>query len=224
MWVLCFIFYILRLTSWIWTDPSTDEMKFESPSEGNSYEGFNLDEHWLHDRLWHIFLGEVDQILKRFVVSRCKSILMLTPAPLIRCKWSALQFLSGGSRSSTSRLGRSEEIAQNTSSGAWNFPYSFPYWLSWYFNRKRPVPGEIFEHTHQSKSYTVSESNRLHIHIIPVFSILGWGIFSIFLHSDGQFPKVLNLNRLFLQLSRFICKLAVDFSLEKLFSFDRIIQ
>ena len=41
-----FHFYILnRLTSWIWTDPSTEELKFESHSKWNTYEGFNL-EHW----------------------------------------------------------------------------------------------------------------------------------------------------------------------------------
>ena len=41
-----FHFYILGSTFWIWTNPSTEELKFESPSNGNSYEGFYL-EHWL---------------------------------------------------------------------------------------------------------------------------------------------------------------------------------
>ena len=36
-------FYILGLTSWIWTDPLTEELKNESPSKWNSNEGFNLD-------------------------------------------------------------------------------------------------------------------------------------------------------------------------------------
>ena len=40
-------FYILRLTSWIWTSLSTEELKCESPSKCNSYEDFNL-EHWSH--------------------------------------------------------------------------------------------------------------------------------------------------------------------------------
>ena len=40
-------FYVLGLTSWIWTNPSTEELKFESPSKWNSYGGFHL-EHWTH--------------------------------------------------------------------------------------------------------------------------------------------------------------------------------
>jgi hypothetical protein len=36
-----FHFYILGLTSWIWTSSSTKGLKFENPSKGNSYEGFN---------------------------------------------------------------------------------------------------------------------------------------------------------------------------------------
>ena len=51
-----FHFYVLRLTSWIWTGPSTEELKFESPSKRKSYEGFNL-EHCLDDIIfkfiWH---------------------------------------------------------------------------------------------------------------------------------------------------------------------------
>jgi hypothetical protein len=42
-------FYILRLTSWIWTSASTEGLKFESPSKWNTYKGFNL-EHWLWAR------------------------------------------------------------------------------------------------------------------------------------------------------------------------------
>ena len=38
-------YYILGSTSWIWTDPSTEELKSGSPSNWNSYESFNL-EHW----------------------------------------------------------------------------------------------------------------------------------------------------------------------------------
>ena len=38
-----FHFYILRLTTWIWTNPSIERLKFESPSKWNSYEGFNLE-------------------------------------------------------------------------------------------------------------------------------------------------------------------------------------
>jgi hypothetical protein len=38
-----FHFYILRLMSWIWTSHSTERPKFESLSEWNSYEGFNLE-------------------------------------------------------------------------------------------------------------------------------------------------------------------------------------
>ena len=41
-------FYIHGLTSWIWTNPSTKGLKFESPSKWNAYEGFNL-EHWHHE-------------------------------------------------------------------------------------------------------------------------------------------------------------------------------
>ena len=41
-----FHFYILGLTSWIWTNRSTKELKFESPSKWDSYEGFNLDHWW----------------------------------------------------------------------------------------------------------------------------------------------------------------------------------
>ena len=40
-----FHFHILELTSWIWTNPLTEGLKFESPSKWNSFEGFNL-EHW----------------------------------------------------------------------------------------------------------------------------------------------------------------------------------
>ena len=36
-------FYILGLMSWIWTNPSTEEFKFESPTKSNSYEDFNLE-------------------------------------------------------------------------------------------------------------------------------------------------------------------------------------
>ena len=44
---MSFVFhlYILRLTSWIWTNPSIEEFKFESPSKWNSCEGLLL-EHW----------------------------------------------------------------------------------------------------------------------------------------------------------------------------------
>ena len=38
-------FHILGLTSWIWSNPSTEGLEFERPSKWNSYEGFNL-EHW----------------------------------------------------------------------------------------------------------------------------------------------------------------------------------
>ena len=38
-----FHFYILGLTSWIWTNPSTERLKFESASKWSSYEGFNLE-------------------------------------------------------------------------------------------------------------------------------------------------------------------------------------
>ena len=38
-----FHFYILGLTPWIWTSPSTEALKFESPSNWNSYEDFNFD-------------------------------------------------------------------------------------------------------------------------------------------------------------------------------------
>ena len=41
---LVFHFYILGLTSWIQTNPSTEGLKFESPSKWNSYEGFNLEQ------------------------------------------------------------------------------------------------------------------------------------------------------------------------------------
>ena len=56
-----FRFYILRLTSWIWTDRSTEGLKLESPSKWNSYEGFNL-EHCttptqLLDKRWVVELG-----------------------------------------------------------------------------------------------------------------------------------------------------------------------
>ena len=44
-----FHFYILELTSWIWTSPSTKGLKFASPSKWNSYKGFNL-EHRFQDR------------------------------------------------------------------------------------------------------------------------------------------------------------------------------
>ena len=37
-----FHFYILGLMSWIWTNPSTEELKFQSPSKWNSYEGLQL--------------------------------------------------------------------------------------------------------------------------------------------------------------------------------------
>ena len=36
-------FYILGLPSWIWTHPSIEELKFESPSKWHSYEGLNLE-------------------------------------------------------------------------------------------------------------------------------------------------------------------------------------
>ena len=36
--------YFLGLTSWIWTNPSIEVLKFENPFKWNSYEGFNLDQ------------------------------------------------------------------------------------------------------------------------------------------------------------------------------------
>ena len=58
-----FHFYILGLTSWIWNNPSTEKLKFESPSKWNSYEVFNL-EHWPNDfhiasssTLWSLLVG-----------------------------------------------------------------------------------------------------------------------------------------------------------------------
>ena len=56
-----FHFYILRLTSWIWTNLSTEEPKFESPSKWNSHEGFNLD-HW---RFWLIITHNSPQTMFR---------------------------------------------------------------------------------------------------------------------------------------------------------------
>jgi hypothetical protein len=48
-------FYILELTSWIWTSPSTERLKFERHSKWNSYESFNL-EHWRLGRsAWEIW-------------------------------------------------------------------------------------------------------------------------------------------------------------------------
>ena len=41
-----FHFYILRLTSWIWTNPAIEGLEYESPLQWNAYEGFNL-EHWM---------------------------------------------------------------------------------------------------------------------------------------------------------------------------------
>ena len=41
-----FHFYILGLTSWIWINPSIEELRIETPSKWNSYEGFNL-KHYL---------------------------------------------------------------------------------------------------------------------------------------------------------------------------------
>ena len=38
-----FQFYVHGLTSWIWTNISTDRLNFESPSIWNSYDGFNLE-------------------------------------------------------------------------------------------------------------------------------------------------------------------------------------
>ena len=36
-------FHILDMVSWIWTNPSTDRLKFESPSKWNSSQGFNFE-------------------------------------------------------------------------------------------------------------------------------------------------------------------------------------
>ena len=44
-----FHFYTLRLTTWIWSSPSTEGLKFKSPSKWNSYEGFNLEAWTLHN-------------------------------------------------------------------------------------------------------------------------------------------------------------------------------
>jgi hypothetical protein len=38
-----FHFHILGLTFWIWTNPSTERLKFDNPSKWNSYESFNLE-------------------------------------------------------------------------------------------------------------------------------------------------------------------------------------
>ena len=46
------------LMSWIWTNLSTEGLKFESPSKRNSHEGFNL-EHWL--RPLHIWAKSCDR-------------------------------------------------------------------------------------------------------------------------------------------------------------------
>ena len=37
-----FHFYIFGATSWIWTNPSAEGLKFESPSKWNAYEGFKF--------------------------------------------------------------------------------------------------------------------------------------------------------------------------------------
>ena len=41
--IFVFHFYILGLMPWIWTNFSVEGLKFESPSEWNSYKGFNLE-------------------------------------------------------------------------------------------------------------------------------------------------------------------------------------
>ena len=48
---LVFHFCILRLTSWIWTNASTEQVKLESPSKWNSNEGFDL-ERWREYICW----------------------------------------------------------------------------------------------------------------------------------------------------------------------------
>jgi hypothetical protein len=72
---MSFVFhsYILGLTSWIWTSPPCEELKFESPSKWNSCEDFNL-EHWLeplHSRwkssLRHHRVQAMDPITNDFV-------------------------------------------------------------------------------------------------------------------------------------------------------------
>ena len=47
-----FHFYVLRLTSWIGSDPSVERLNCVSPSKWNTYEGFNL-EHYRQPILPH---------------------------------------------------------------------------------------------------------------------------------------------------------------------------
>ena len=75
----------------------------------------------------------------------------------------------------------------------------------WMKDTHGPVSGEIFGHN-RSKSESVSKSNRLHVVVIfPVF--LYW--FELYSTDSsttiGDFPEVLNFDRLFLNLNWFIC-------------------
>ena len=52
---------------------------------------------------------------------------------------------------------------------------------------------------------SVCKSNRLHVHIVQ-FSFIKFGVYSIYSSKmTGDFLAILNFNRLFLKLDRFIC-------------------
>ena len=72
-----FHFYILGLTSWIWTSPSTERLKFESPSKWNSYESFNL-EHW--SNRWPFLLND---ILAPSMANPCGIWMIMSITPLL---------------------------------------------------------------------------------------------------------------------------------------------
>ena len=67
----------------------------------------------------------------------------------------------------------------------------------------RAAIGKIFGHNRlRSRCLQVQPVTRWHP---PVFLYSNWGIFYRFLRMSGNFPAVLNFNRLFLKFNQFIC-------------------
>ena len=67
----------------------------------------------------------------------------------------------------------------------------------------KPVIGEIFGHNITGWDPSVCKSNRLHILRFSFYKICIY--FKDSSRMIGNFPTVLNSNRLFLKLNRFIC-------------------
>ena len=69
----------------------------------------------------------------------------------------------------------------------------------------KSVIRDVFKHN-RLRSPVFYKSSRLHVDILRISFNKFWGVYSIDSSKMiGDFPAVLNFNRLFLKLNRFIC-------------------